>query len=368
MNQDFVTQLRIQLREAAVRDERRTPAARRLMDARLRAPRPAVLAAGIAVALLALAAALGALSLRGEPEPTAPKVIHTFRVASGLTSIAHGFGAVWATDLSRGDVLRIDPRTRRVVARVPAGSGTGNGQAVVAAGAGAVWALAGDLQNGGVEGPVRLLRIDPRTNRIVARIPMHKPSGRTFSPQAVRVVDGTVWVIGTAGALQVDPASGTPERYVETRHAELGIVAGGDALWMLGFDGRLRTVDARTGRTVRAIRVPVTTHTYLTGAGPGALMLIADERVTAFNPTDGRVLWRAAFEAPIRFAAPGRDDALWLYLLRTPERHDRLVRVDAGTGHSNGRVSVPDPGAAGLAEVGRELWAASPDGRISVVR
>ena len=71
------------------------------------------------MALLALAVAVGVLALRGEPEPTAPKVIRTFRVADGLTSMAQGFGAVWATDLSSGNVLRIDPKTRKVVARIP---------------------------------------------------------------------------------------------------------------------------------------------------------------------------------------------------------------------------------------------------------
>jgi streptogramin lyase len=370
MDQDFVTQLRLQLREAALEDERRSPAARRLVDARLRAPRPAVLAAGIAVALLALAAALGALSLRGEPQPTKPKVVRSFRVADGLTSMVQGFGAVWATGLSNGTVLRIDPKTRKVVARIPVPGGAGglSPDMIVTAGAGTVWVLAGDLQNGGVEGPVRLLRIDPRRNRVVARIPLTKPSGGTFSPQGVHVDDGVVWVIGTAGALQIDPASNTPLRYVPVGGAERGVVVSGDTVWLLGLNGRLRQVDARSGRTVHTVRMPVSSGTHLGGGAPGQLSLVGDRRLTAFDPTNGRVLWRAAFEAPLRALAPGRDDALWAYLDRTPERRDRLVRIDAGTGRRTGSVSISEPGAAGLAQVGRELWVASPDGRITVVR
>jgi PQQ-like domain len=371
MNQDFVTQLRLQLREAALRDERRTPAARRLVDARLRAPRPAVLAAGIAVALLALAAALGALSLRGEPEPTKPKVVRSFRVADGLTSMEQGFGAVWATDLSSGTVLRIDPKTRKVVARIPVAGGAGrrvSPDAVVIAGAGAVWVLAGDLQNGGVDGPVQLLRIDPRRNRVVARIPLTKPSGGTFSPQGVHVGEGVVWVIGAAGALQINPVSNTPQRYLPIAGAERGVVASDDALWLLGLNGRLRQVDARSGRTVRTLRVPVSSGTHLGGGDPGQLTLVSHGRLTAFDATNGRVLWRAAFEAPLRSFAAGHDDTLWAFLDRTPERRDRLVRIDAGTGRRTGQVDVSEPGAAGLAPVGRDLWLASPDGRITVVR
>jgi streptogramin lyase len=370
MNQDFVTQLRLQLREAALRDERRTPAARRVLDARLRAPRPAVLAAGIAVALLALAAAFGALSLRGEPEPTKPKVVRSFRIADGLTSMVQGSGAVWTTDLSSGNVLRIDPKTRKVVARIPVPGGAGgiSPDTIVTSGAGTVWVLARDLQNGGVEGPVKLLRIDPHRNRVVAGIPLTKPSGGTLSPQGVHVSDGVVWVIGMAGALQIDPARNAPQRYVPVGGAARGVVAAGDTLWLLGLNGRLRQVDARTGRTVHTVRVPVTNGTHLAGGAPGPLMLVDDQRLTAFDPTNGHVLWRAAFEAPLRLLAPGRGDTLWAFLDRTPERRDRLVRIDAGTGRRTGQVDVTEPGPAGLAQVGRDVWIASPNGRITVVR
>ena len=378
MSQDFVTELRLQLREAALREEQRAPAARRLLHARRGVPGPGPLAAALAVALLALAVAVGALALRGEPEPTAPKVVRSFRVADGLTSIAQGFGAVWATDLSSGNVLRIDPKTRKVVARIPVAGGaalTGpsppapSPEVIVATGSGAVWALAGDLENGGVDGPVQLLRIDPRRNRVVGGIPLTKPSGGTFAPRAVHIGDDSVWVIGTAGALQIDPASNTPERYVPTGDtAARGVLADGDALWLLDVDGRLRQIDARTGRTVRTVRMPVTASTHLAGGTPGPLMLVDDQRVTAFDPTNGRVLWRAAFEGPPRVLAPGRDDTLWAYLDRTPEHRDRLVRIDAGTGRRIGAVDISEPGPAGLAQVGRDLWVASAGGRITVVR
>jgi outer membrane protein assembly factor BamB len=240
---------------------------------------------------------------------------------------------------------------------------------IVATGSGAVWALAGDLENGGVKGAVQLLRIDPRRNRVVVGIPLTKPSGGTFSPRAVHIGDDSVWVIGTAGALQIDPASNTPERYVPTGDtAARGVLADGDALWLLDVDGRLRQIDARTGRTVRTVRMPVTASTHLAGGTPGPLMLVDDQRLTAFDPTNGRVLWRTAFEAPLRFLEPGRDDALWAYLDRTPERRDRLVRIDAGTGRRTGRVDLPGAGAAGLTQVGRDLWIAGADGRITVVR
>ena len=74
MNQDFVTQLQLQLREAALREERRTPAAQRFVRARRGLPGPAPLAAALAVALLALAVAIGVLQLHDDAEPVKPKV------------------------------------------------------------------------------------------------------------------------------------------------------------------------------------------------------------------------------------------------------------------------------------------------------
>ena len=71
---------------------------------------------------------------------------------------------------------------------------------------------------------------------------------------------------------------------------------------------------------------------------------------------------------PLRFLEPGRGDALWVYLDRMPERRDRLVRIDAGTGRRTGQVDLRGAGAVGLGQVGRDLWIAGVDGRITVVR
>lgn len=375
MNQDFVTQLRLQLREAALQEEQRAPFAQRLVRTRRSVPGAGPLAAALAAVLLALAVAAGALSLRGEPAPTKPKVVVTFQAAEGLTSMTQGFGAVWASDLGRGDILRIDPQTRRTVVRIPAGragaaGGPGGGPAevVVAAGAGAVWALTGDLQNGGVDGPVRLLRIDPRSNRIVARLPMRNPAGGTFSPQSIQISDREVWVVGDAGALRVNPATNAADRFVGLPEPGQGIVEDGDAVWARTASGRLRLIDARTGRTVQEVRPPVSTNAMLVPGPPGRLALVDDARVTMLERANGKVLWRADLRGAALGFAPAGDDALWAYAARAPEHRDLLVRLDAASGHRTGRVELPEPGIAGLAGVGHELWVASPNGRISVVR
>ena len=80
----------------------------------------------------------------------------------------------------------------------------------MATGAGAVWAIAGDLQYGGDTGPIRLLRIDPATDRVVARIPMRTPAGARFAPVELQIDRDVVWAVGLDGALRIDPRAQRP--------------------------------------------------------------------------------------------------------------------------------------------------------------
>ena len=338
--------------------------------ARRRLPGPEPVAAVALAVLLAVAVALGALQLRGEREPEAPKVVGTYRVADGLSSLAPGFGSVWSADPIRGDVLRIDPRTRRVIARIPVG-----GEARVAAGAGAVWVVAGDLQYGGGEGPVRLLRIDPRTNRVVARIPMRTGTGARFVPADVRIVGGAVWAVGLDGVLRVDPRTDSPGLHIalgtpagrSTRHRDhgarrLGAVRRGPprALRRAGRPGRRRRARPRPGCRVppRWSVGPADAAARPRRAGPA--------RPFGRSPR----LARGSREGHRLGAGTGRG-ALGAGISRRSRgdvTRDRLLRLDPETGRRRGAIELPAAGVAGMADVGRELWTATPSGTITVIR
>jgi sugar lactone lactonase YvrE len=364
MSEDFVTRLQLQLREAALREERRSPVARHVTRARSGLPGPAPLAAALAVAALALAVALGALALRGEPQPSRPRVVDDFRVAPGLSSLAAASGAVWAVSLDGGQVLRVDPSTRRVVARVH----TGGPDAQVAAGRGAVWALAGDLLLSGDAGAVRLLRIDPATGRVVARIPMRAPGGGSFAPLVVHAGQGVVWVTGPGGALRVDPRRNAVDRFVPLgAGAARGAVAAGERVWTLGVDGRLREREARSGRTLGTVRVRGPLDTRLAGAAPSTLTLAGHGRIERIDAGSGRRLWTADLGGDVRDWLP--DGAvLWAHVSHDSAGRDELVRLDADSGRELGRLALPEPGVAGMAKVERDLWVATPGGRVVVVR
>ena len=102
--------------------------------------------------------------------------VETVAVGRGPLGIAAGEGGVWVVSYWDRTLTRIDPETRRVVARVRIGAGPLS----VAAGAGAVWVTNRDDRT--------VLRVDPRTNRVVRTIRLRA------SPYGIRVAHGRVWV------------------------------------------------------------------------------------------------------------------------------------------------------------------------------
>jgi hypothetical protein len=57
-------------------------------------------------------------------EPGGPRV-QTIRVSGRPVSLAEGFGSIWVANYLGGAVLRLDPATNRVVARIPVGDSRG---------------------------------------------------------------------------------------------------------------------------------------------------------------------------------------------------------------------------------------------------
>jgi len=102
-------------------------------------------------------------------------------------TIAAGAGGVWLADPFDEQVVRIDPRTRRVMARIPAGAAT-----TLAVAGDDVWALSS----------LGLLRIDPARDRVVATASdpdLHRA-------RLVAAGAGAVWAAGWSSVLRIDPA------------------------------------------------------------------------------------------------------------------------------------------------------------------
>jgi YVTN family beta-propeller protein len=109
-------------------------------------------------------------------DPRTGRLVATIRPGSDPVAIATGEGGVWVANAGDNSVSRIDPDTN--LARDT--TGVDPSPASIAAGAGAVWVALGDAGS--------VARIDPRTKRVTATIPVgHRPQG-------IVVAGGMVWV------------------------------------------------------------------------------------------------------------------------------------------------------------------------------
>jgi len=258
--------------------------------------RRAALVAGLALAVLTVSVAPGLLARRTEqpPVPTVgspvvpgrPVVAARIRLDRSFTDVDVGFGAIWVA--GQGALLRIDLRTNRVVATIPTPV-TGE-SASIAFGEGAVWVTSG--QANGV-----VYRVDPAANRVTATIEV---PGGAFG---IVVAAGTVWV--TQYLPEPDP----------------GIVA---------------RIDARTNRLLSPIEVP-----NMPGAiryGLDAIWVTSRFTVSRIDPHSGAVTQPLHRVGDVRAVGGG---SLWGTYANSAEDAG-VQRVDPVSGRVVATIRIPN--------------------------
>jgi len=232
-----------------------------------------------AVAVLAVAGRITspeAPASRSPPTPTmtpAPpqQLLLPDRWATAQIEVGHGggplvfdAGSLWVGAWRDGQVVRVDPRSNRVVARFPAG---GRNPAGLAVGAGTIWVAHPDTDE--------VVRLDPTTGRVVARIkldplPFEAAAGdRRFLPSLVAVGAGAGWVATARGALaRIDLASNRVVAVIKLPpESPAGIAVAGGSVWVAaGGDGVAR-IEAATNRLLGTIRLDLYAERVTVGGG-----------------------------------------------------------------------------------------------------
>ena len=349
MSHDFVTELRLQLRDAAEREERRGPLRRGVAGL----PGP-VAAAAMAVALIALIVVIGGLRWDRGERPTKPRVVATLSLAENVGSVTAGFDAAWVADTAKGQILRVDPRSRRVKASIPVGANP-----IITAGAGAVWAVVGTRID-----QRRLVRVDPQRNRVTARVKL--PSLTRFDLQILR---GVPWVIGAEGVARVDPASGKIARFARSPVSESFDLTGtDDGRWVLTRDQRLLRFDLITGRRSRELAVALPNAQAVVPTRQGPVFLSSDGEIARASLADGRLAWRHKVGTGFQVVPLLVGNTLWIHATGNENGRDRLLALDLTSGETRSATTLPQFGATVLARVGKELWIATPNGKVMVIK
>ena len=230
---------------------------------------------------------------------------------------AAGPDGLWLANqhATRPDVIRIDPRTGRVVAR-PRLPGAGPVTGMTAA-YGSVWILVPSRTPGW-----RVLRLNPATNR-VDRISASIPGTQfTGSTAAIWASSGRIWVTGSMKVIvSLDPRT-LALRDTATPTLSEGLVFAGGQAWHLNEAGpTLAVINPLTDKLTRTLAVPPPSATgddYV-AAAPGLLWVFRGSRLAQLNPATGTIIASVrvdpiapAFYSPALIA--GRN--LW-YLAQT---------------------------------------------------
>ena len=221
---------------------------------------PVSLAVGGGVVLVATAPPANALTLIRAQAGSVYDSVQLHAAAAAATSLVEaGPAGIWVADKEQWTVRRVDTAGgsdfREVAARrLPLRDGEVNGLAV---GTNAVWVA------GNYEDP-RLWRLDPRTARVVATIPL------PIAPRRVAVGEGAVWVTGEIEntVLRIDPHENRVVARIPVGRGNSGIAVAGGSVWVANeFDGTVSRIDPRTNSVVSTFRVGGSPHDLAVSSG-----------------------------------------------------------------------------------------------------
>jgi ABC-type transport system substrate-binding protein/class 3 adenylate cyclase/streptogramin lyase len=237
-------------------------------------------------------------------DPRTRRVVKRYAVGD-IRQWTVGAGAAWLTSAAKPEILRIDPTndgTDHIP--LPRGGGTGDG---IALGDGSIWVAQGEFDG------AKIQRLSLRQHKLQASIPF-------VGASIVRYGDGAVFAANPVNGemIKIDPA--TNERAWTSRlHPWLpDILPAAGYLWVtVDSDAGVYRLDERTGKEVGTI-----VHT---GDGSGALsyglgrVWVANTRagtITRIEPVSGAAATVAVGNAPVQ--AGVAHGSVWVGMLPRP--------------------------------------------------
>jgi branched-chain amino acid transport system substrate-binding protein len=336
------------------------PKRRRLTPVRLMVVGAIVVAAAVGVAAFQMARDDGGSAFPGsgvdQLDPETGQLLAAVPLGSAPSTVAVGEGAAWVIDADDRTVSRIDvtdpgdPRT----------FSTASTPTAVAAGEGGVWVGNGDaLQRGFTES---VSRLDPESAIAVETIQLPRGraalSGYSFSRRQIAVTGKAVWAINPDGSVsRIDPRTNRLVARVAGVRAQ-NIAAGAEGVWIVE-EGRIAEIDPRTNAVARGIDVPAESLAAL-AVGAGAVW-IADPlggsvwRVHPAPSPDDVVLRQIPLDRWVGEVGFG-EGAVWA----TNEIADTVYRIDPRTNEPRVFTGLTAPRGIAVGEGSTWVTAADP--------
>ena len=346
--------------QAVVKAAERLGPAPELGGIRRRMRRRAAIRAGLAGLALILAAAVlwPRLTPPGEPESIRPKLVLSGvpgmdrRVRDAIptgqttrTDLAVASDAVWVLNRNRlpaQDLLvRVDPATDRVVARIPVG-----GNAIrVTVGEGSVWVLRSSPER------ADLVQVDPARNLVVGARQVWATSNPDGSlAEQLVVAGGSAWFVAQPGLVRYDlRANAAHTVLAASRYSPLfGLAAAGDSIWV-GSAGSVVPVRLSDAAVLAPVNLAALGVIPIDGlaTGGGELWVLGYDQAVKVNPQTGRVVssveLRSGTSADLQPGLVAADSTVVAARGRTS-----LDLLDLAANRALAPVPLPGAGAIGV--------------------
>jgi streptogramin lyase len=274
--------------------------------------------------------------------------VASIRLHVGPIGAVAANGAVWVAEHNAGTVARIDPATNKVVARVSIPSGQ---PARFAVGPEGLWHLPYSDNT--------LQELDPATNSVSAHITdVGEPDENCCSPA---VGAGSVWVPKAHdGVYRIDAASHAVVAHVPIQNF-FGSVFGLGSLWGTS-GGDVFRLDPATNSIAARIAVPGLAKAGLDdpgccpalAVGPGAVWVAVGKKVARIDPSTNGVVALTPVPGTVEYLA-ATDEGVWA-LGTTSNYTTTLWRIDPSANKVVAALPLSLSDAGDLAPAFGSLW------------
>jgi streptogramin lyase len=290
------------------------------------------------------AALPSAIPVSTSPTALGNRALARIDISIGPDWLAAGAGSIWVRTDS-GDVVRIDPPTNTVAARIPvAGPAVENLCQGLGADDTAVWSCAPDGD---------VVRIDPATNRIAATVSVGKFSDQGHLPLAF----GHLWLLTGDGSTLVGLAHDAVDVTVDlgTRCNDLAATA--TSLWASCLTGdQVVQVDPVAHQVIS--RVTGLDTARLVAAAGGRVWVTFLGGLAQIDEATGAVKTLTQVYVGPQAGLFADPDGLWVR-----DQGLFLTRVDP-SGHVVGQLSVPEQSGGSVLIAFGSLWATAYDDEV----
>ncbi len=157
---------------------------------------------------------------------------------------AQGFKSLWILDCGDGALVRLEPKTGKVEAKLAIGAA--DVRLGIAATADSIWAL--------TDQKTTLSRVDPDQKQVVAEVRLGAGCN------SLLFAGGALWITCPAEnrILRVNPLTNLVEKRIEVSARPMAVAFGEGSLWVLcQKEGKVERIDPKTNKVIKTIELAV---------------------------------------------------------------------------------------------------------------